>query len=222
MRSLVILLAMMRSGRAMRVCGEIVELGCSLMGIVWHGVSFRTIDPSRATPWRVLGRHSNGTWRQGQLPGGQTAKVHPDYRVQSLHKGHGRHAFHRIRTTHYSDCQDGLLSGCGHVCIGSDNGPTAPSRSSAAPRYLGNFRASVLHRCTIVSDLNSNHCCNAGTPRNVFELTSPGSVVQKTVTLFVRPSMHMSWCVSLAVSGAFFFSHRTSLSADSFISTNPP
>jgi pimeloyl-ACP methyl ester carboxylesterase len=29
-------------------------------------------------------------WRQGQLPSGQTAKVRPDYRVQSLHEGHGR------------------------------------------------------------------------------------------------------------------------------------
>jgi hypothetical protein len=34
--------------------------------------------------------HRNGAWRQGQLPSGQTAKARPDYRVQSLHKGHGR------------------------------------------------------------------------------------------------------------------------------------
>jgi hypothetical protein len=39
----------------------------------------------------------NGTERQGQLPSGQTAKARPDYRVQSLHKGHGRRAFHRIQ-----------------------------------------------------------------------------------------------------------------------------
>jgi hypothetical protein len=33
----------------------------------------------------------NGIWRQGQLPSGQTAKARPDYRVQSLRKGHDRH-----------------------------------------------------------------------------------------------------------------------------------
>ena len=36
----------------------------------------------------------NATWQQGQLPGGQTAKARPGQRVQSLHKGHGRHGFH--------------------------------------------------------------------------------------------------------------------------------
>jgi hypothetical protein len=34
---------------------------------------------------------------KGQLPGGQTAKARPGHRVQSLHKGHGRHVFPRIR-----------------------------------------------------------------------------------------------------------------------------
>jgi hypothetical protein len=38
----------------------------------------------------VSARQFKGTWRQGQLPNGQTAKARPDYRVQSLHKGHGR------------------------------------------------------------------------------------------------------------------------------------
>jgi hypothetical protein len=33
----------------------------------------------------------NGIWREGQLPSGQTAKARPDYRVQSLRKGHDRH-----------------------------------------------------------------------------------------------------------------------------------
>ena len=47
----------------------------------------------------VLARHFNGTWRQGQLPSGQTAKARPDYRVQSLRKGHGRHAFHPNQST---------------------------------------------------------------------------------------------------------------------------
>src|ERR1700694_5772586 len=47
-----------------------------------------------AAAW-IVGRHFNGTWRQGQLPSGQTAKVRQDYRVQSLHKGHARHAFNR-------------------------------------------------------------------------------------------------------------------------------
>jgi hypothetical protein len=45
---------------------------------------------------RVLARHFNRTRRQGQLPSGQTAKAHPDYRVQSLHKGHGRYVFYLI------------------------------------------------------------------------------------------------------------------------------
>jgi hypothetical protein len=52
---------------------------------------------------RVWARQSNETWRQGQLPSGQTEKVRSDYRVQSLHKGHGRHAFHRINN---NDTQD--------------------------------------------------------------------------------------------------------------------
>jgi hypothetical protein len=37
-----------------------------------------------------LGRLS-GTWRQWQLPGGQTAKVRADYNVQSLRHGDGGH-----------------------------------------------------------------------------------------------------------------------------------
>jgi hypothetical protein len=32
----------------------------------------------------ILPRNLDETWRPGQLPGGQTAKAHPDYRVQSL------------------------------------------------------------------------------------------------------------------------------------------
>jgi hypothetical protein len=47
---------------------------------------------------------------QGQLPSGQTAKVRPDYRVQSLRKGHGRHALHQ---KHCSDTQNEFLSGYG-------------------------------------------------------------------------------------------------------------
>src|ERR1019366_2672672 len=58
----------------------------------------------------VLARRFNRTWRQGQLPGGQTAKARPAYRVQSLHKGHGRHS---IESKHNnSDTQDGCLSCC--------------------------------------------------------------------------------------------------------------
>jgi hypothetical protein len=52
----------------------------------------------KAVARRVSARRFKGTWRQGQLPNGQTAKARPDYRVQSLHKGHGRHRFHRIQT----------------------------------------------------------------------------------------------------------------------------
>ena len=36
---------------------------------------------------RVLMGHFNASWRQGQLPSGQTAKARADYRVQSLHLG---------------------------------------------------------------------------------------------------------------------------------------
>lgn len=39
MRSLLTFLAMMHSSRPMSVRSEIVELGGSLMGVVWHGVS---------------------------------------------------------------------------------------------------------------------------------------------------------------------------------------
>jgi hypothetical protein len=48
-RSLVIFLAMMYSRRAMSVRSEIVELGGSLMGVVWHGVPFgQSIAPGGA------------------------------------------------------------------------------------------------------------------------------------------------------------------------------
>jgi hypothetical protein len=43
---------------------------------------------------RRSARNWDGTWRQGQLPGVQTAKARPDYRVQSLHEGHSRQPFH--------------------------------------------------------------------------------------------------------------------------------
>jgi len=48
-RSLVIFLAMMYSRRAMSVRSEVVELGGSLMGVVWHGVPFvQSITPGGA------------------------------------------------------------------------------------------------------------------------------------------------------------------------------
>jgi hypothetical protein len=50
---------------------------------------------------------------QGQLPSGQTAKAHSDYRVQSLYKGHGRHALHQSKYD-YSDTQNECLFVCGH------------------------------------------------------------------------------------------------------------
>lgn len=56
-----------------------------------------------------LGQFS-GTWRQGQLPSGQTAKVRQGYRVQSLHKGHGRHGSTRFIHNH-SDTQEP------HLCV---------------------------------------------------------------------------------------------------------
>jgi len=55
--------------------------------------------------------HFNGTWRQGQLPSGQTAKVRSGYRVQSLHKGHGRHGS-TLSIYDYSDAQDQHLCAC--------------------------------------------------------------------------------------------------------------
>src|ERR1700694_2274349 len=60
---------------------------------------------------RVLARHFNGTWRQGQLPSGQTAKARTDYRVQSLHKRHG--AIGSIELKHDNkDTQYKNLSSC--------------------------------------------------------------------------------------------------------------
>jgi len=56
-------------------------------------------------------RRFSGTRRQGQLPGGQTAKVRPGYRVQSLHKGHGRHDSTRSIHNH-SDTQEQHLCVC--------------------------------------------------------------------------------------------------------------
>src|ERR1035437_1669481 len=63
---------MMHSSCAMSVCGQIVELGSSLMGVVWHGVSFRIFDRSRRMARTALLRHLDGSWRQGQL---QAAKL---------------------------------------------------------------------------------------------------------------------------------------------------
>ena len=34
---------------------------------------------------------------KGSFQAAKLHKVRPDYRVQSLHKGHGRHAFHQIQ-----------------------------------------------------------------------------------------------------------------------------
>ena len=60
-------------------------------------MKFTAASYIKAAAQRVLARHFNRTRRQGQLPSGQTAKARPDYRVQSLHKGHGRHVFYRIQ-----------------------------------------------------------------------------------------------------------------------------
>lgn len=51
------------------------------------------------------------TWRQGQLPGGQTAKSRSGHRVQSLHNGHGRHGS-TLSIHDYSDAQDQHLYVC--------------------------------------------------------------------------------------------------------------
>ena len=67
-----------------------------------------------ATARRILTRRFTGTWRQGQLPSGQTAKARPDYRVQSLHKGHNRVC--SIESKHdIEDTQYGCLSSCGQL-----------------------------------------------------------------------------------------------------------
>jgi hypothetical protein len=126
---------------------------------------------------------------KGSFQRGQTAKARSDYRVQSLHKGHGRHALHRISTT---------------IAIPRTSFCPVVDRCEMGAKRLAVVRSSPSagHRCTIVSGPSPNHSCNAGTPRKVFEFTSPGRVIQKTVTLFVRLSMHMSWCVSLVVLGA--------------------
>jgi hypothetical protein len=74
---LVIFLAMMYSCHAMGVRGEIVELGRSLMGAVWHGVSFRMMVPRTGRisclpePPRGLSMEPGC---QGRRPGGQTAR----------------------------------------------------------------------------------------------------------------------------------------------------
>jgi len=63
--------------------------------------------------------HFNGTWRQGQLPGGQTAKFRPGHRVQSLHKGHGRHGS-TLSIYNHSDTQEPHLCVCEQLCCSDE------------------------------------------------------------------------------------------------------
>ena len=60
-----------------------------------------------------IGQHSKWNLVARAASKRQTAKARSDYRVQSLHKGHGRHALHRSEHD-YSDTPDERLSGCGH------------------------------------------------------------------------------------------------------------
>jgi hypothetical protein len=60
-------------------------------------VTFIALPWIKVAPRRVSARRFKGTWRQGQLPSGQTAKARSDHRVQSLRMGHGRHRFLRIQ-----------------------------------------------------------------------------------------------------------------------------
>jgi len=39
---LVIILCVVRSGGTVRVCGEFVEFGSSLVGVIWHDVSLNS------------------------------------------------------------------------------------------------------------------------------------------------------------------------------------
>jgi hypothetical protein len=111
-RSLVIFLAMMYSCRAMSVRGEIVEFGGSLMGVVRHGVSFRTIDNPADHP------ESLGTTFQRNLAANgsfQAAKLQRSARTTVCsHSTRDMAAMRSIKSQHhYSDTQDEFLSGCG-------------------------------------------------------------------------------------------------------------
>jgi len=53
----------------------------------------KAIESGNQAKWGSA-RNWDGTWGQGQLPDVQTAKARPDYRVQSLRKGHARQPFH--------------------------------------------------------------------------------------------------------------------------------
>jgi hypothetical protein len=78
-----------------------------------------------------------------------------------------------------------------------------PFQSAWHPRIVTSLCAKVnsatlpaaclfhLQRCSVVSSLSSNQSCSAGTSRKVLDLTYPGTVIQYTVALFVRLSMHM-------------------------------
>jgi hypothetical protein len=113
-RSLVIFLAMMYSCRAMSVCGEIVELGGSLMGIVWHSVSFRTRSIQVDRP------ASFGTaleWNPAAKGSFQAAKLQRSARTTVCsHSTRDVAAMRSIESQHdYSDTQGEFLSGCGQL-----------------------------------------------------------------------------------------------------------
>jgi hypothetical protein len=94
-------------------CPQCGQAGCSTL----------ILAPSVADEFHSRGitlLHSNGfvTQRksggQGQLPSGQTAKVRPDYRVQSLHEGHGRQGSIQLKNDG-NNSQDHRLSSSAQI-----------------------------------------------------------------------------------------------------------
>jgi hypothetical protein len=85
-------------------------------------------------------------WRQGQLPSGQTAKVRPDYRVQSLRKGHDRQDSIELKTDR-NDIQDERLSGSAQFQMGWQT--SLPARDNLGCH--GNVNTSALLELYVIA-----------------------------------------------------------------------
>jgi hypothetical protein len=106
-RSLVIFLGMMHCCRAVSVRGEIVELGGSLMRVVWHGVSFRLLNSSR-----ILARIQRNMAAKDSF---QAAKLQRSARTTVCSHSRRDRAAMRSIERHSSDTRKELLSGCGQL-----------------------------------------------------------------------------------------------------------
>ena len=97
----------------------------------------------------LLARHFNDTWRQGELPSGQTAKARPGYRVQSLQNGHA--AARPIKSKHDPNhAQHKCLSRCRQL-----RGPVPTATILAVDCYRYSFLRFGLRRRPLVR--NATH-----------------------------------------------------------------